>query len=178
MLCYSQNRCSFPASLPFAVIAAIVACSGLACDRDDDAAASARGGEERKQDAIAVTVTPAIVAPVQRSVEITGTLFGDEEATVSAKVPGRIVSILHDVGDRTAAGQPLAQIDKTDYELAVAQKQMAMQASLAKLGLSELPRRIVRSQQGPDRRARPPADRQRRSKIQPRPAAFRARIRR
>src|SRR5439155_17467868 len=36
-------------------------------------------------------------------------------------------------------GEPLAQIDKTDYELAVAQKQMAVQAALAKLGLSEFP---------------------------------------
>lgn len=124
-----------------AVVAAVaIAGSGMSCNRDEAAAASAgRGGAERKQDAVAVTVAPALVAPVQRTVQVTGTLFGDEEATVSAKVPGRIVSILRDVGDRTTSGEPLAQIDKIDYELAVAQKQMAMQASLAKLGLSELP---------------------------------------
>ena len=119
----------------FAALAVLSVATGAGCDRD----AAAKRAEERAADPIAVTVTPSVVAPVQRSVEITGTLFGDEEATVSAKVPGRIVAILRDVGDRTAAGEPLAQIDKTDYELAVAQKQMAMQASLAKLGLAEMP---------------------------------------
>jgi len=117
------------------LMTALTVATGLGCDRDADA----KRAEERAADPIAVTVAPSLVAPVQRSVEITGTLFGDEEATVSAKVPGRIVAILRDVGDRTASGEPLAQIDRTDYELAVAQKQMAMQASLAKLGLTEMP---------------------------------------
>jgi RND family efflux transporter MFP subunit len=125
-------------SRQFVVLAALVmltVAAGLGCDRD----AAAKRAEERAADPIPVTVAASVVAPVQRSVEVTGTLFGDEEATVSAKVAGRIVAILRDVGDRTAAGEPLAQIDKTDYELAVAQKQMAMQASLAKLGLAEMP---------------------------------------
>jgi multidrug efflux pump subunit AcrA (membrane-fusion protein) len=117
------------------VLTMLSVANGLGCDRD----AAAKRAEARAADPIAVTVAPAVVAPVQRSVEVTGTLFGDEEATVSAKVPGRIVAILRDVGDRTAAGEPLAQIDKIDYELAVAQKQMAMQAALAKLGLSAMP---------------------------------------
>ncbi|MEA2734544.1 MAG: rane fusion protein multidrug efflux system [Humisphaera sp.] len=125
-------RQRFFAAAAFAAVACVSIC-GISCKREADA------HEERRQDAVAVTLAPAVVAPVQRSVEITGTLFGDEEATVSAKVPGRIVEVLHDVGDRAASGQPLAQIDKTDYELAVAQKNMAMQASLAKLGLTEMP---------------------------------------
>src|SRR4051794_33119027 len=67
--------------------------------------------------AVTVSIAMSTVAPVQREVEIVGTLYGDEEATVSAKVPGRITEILADVGDRAAAGNVLAQIDKTDYEL-------------------------------------------------------------
>ena len=123
----------------FRAIALIVLMVTFAAGCDRDAAARRAAAEERAQDPIAVTIAASVVAPVQRSVEVTGTLFGDEEATVSAKVPGRVVAILRDVGDRTASGEPLAQIDKTDYELAVAQKQMAMQASLAKLGLAEMP---------------------------------------
>jgi RND family efflux transporter MFP subunit len=96
-------------------------------------------GREQKAEAMAVSVAMSTVAPVQREVEIVGTLYGDEEATVSAKVPGRIIGVLKDVGDRAAGGEALAQIDKTDYELAVAQKRMAMQATLAKLGLTVLP---------------------------------------
>lgn len=100
---------------------------------------SAQAKEEHADEAVVVTVAKSTVGPVQREVSVVGTLYGDEEATVSAKVPGRITEILMDVGDRAAPGEALAQIDRTDYELAVAQKRMAMQASLAKLGLSELP---------------------------------------
>ncbi|MEO6435840.1 MAG: efflux RND transporter periplasmic adaptor subunit [Tepidisphaeraceae bacterium] len=94
---------------------------------------------ERAGDPVTVTLASSRVGPVQRQVEVVGTLHGDEEATVSAKVPGRIVQIARDVGDRAPAGEPLAQIERTDYDLAVAQKQMAVQASLAKLGLVDLP---------------------------------------
>ena len=114
----------------------LLACAVAGCKKES---ARADVSGERKQDAVPVTVAPAVVASVQRSVDVTGTLFGDEEATVSAKVPGRIEQVLRDVGDRAASGEPLAQIDRTDYELAVAQKQMAAQASLAKLGLTENP---------------------------------------
>jgi multidrug efflux pump subunit AcrA (membrane-fusion protein) len=132
-----QSRGFGGANAPTLVLVALLLL--LTCTLGCEKQSAAARDEERKADPIAVTVTPAIVAPVQRTVEITGTLFGDEEATVSAKVPGRIVSVLRDVGDRIAAAQPLAQIDQTDYELAVAQKQMAMQASLAKLGLADMP---------------------------------------
>ena len=112
--------------LPRFAIVMLLACAVAGCKKES---ARAEIPGDRKQDAVPVTVAPAVVAAVQRSVEVTGTLFGDEEATVSAKVPGRIVQILRDVGDRAASGEPLAQIDKTDYELAAAQKQMAAQAS-------------------------------------------------
>src|SRR5215207_8116826 len=77
-----------------AVLLVLVLTVASGCDKEAGARA-----EERKPDAIAVTVAPAVVGPVQRGVEVTGTLFGDEEATVSAKVPGRIVAIVRDVGD-------------------------------------------------------------------------------
>src|SRR5688500_18620618 len=105
----------------------------VGCDRKDSASAN-RGPES-----VAVTMGSSRVEPLQRSVEVVGTLYGDEETTLSAKVPGRVMQIFKDVGDRAAAGEALAQIDKTDYELGVAQKQMAVTSSLAKLGLTELP---------------------------------------
>src|SRR5438876_7112843 len=117
----------------YASIVLVVAACGVACRE------RAAPNRERPQETVAVTVVSTTVAPVQREVQVVGTLYGDEEATVSAKVPGRIAQVFKDVGDRAAAGEPLAQIEKTDYELAVAQKQMAVQAALAKLGLTELP---------------------------------------
>jgi multidrug efflux pump subunit AcrA (membrane-fusion protein) len=88
---------------------------------------------------VPVTLAPARAGPVQRHVDVVGTLYGDEEATVSAKVPGRIVQVSKDVGDAVAPGETLAQIEKTDYDLAVAQKRMAVSAALAKLALSDMP---------------------------------------
>lgn len=99
--------------------------------------AGARAPREAQE--VAVTLSSSRIGPVQRQVEVVGSLYGDEEATVSAKVPGRVTRIFRDVGDRAAAGEPLAQIEETDYKLAAAQKRLAVQASLAKLGLSEIP---------------------------------------
>src|SRR4051812_11348906 len=94
---------------------------------------------ERSDAAVAVTLVPARSGPVQRHADVVGTLYGDEETTVSAKVPGRIVQVLKDVGDRVAPDETLAQIERTDYDLAVAQKEMAVKAAVAKLGLADLP---------------------------------------
>src|SRR5437773_259218 len=110
-------------------------------------AAAAGGCRERAQgqtqndaaERVTVTLVPSRAGAVQRYADVVGTLFGDEETTVSAKVPGRVVEVAHDVGDRVASGETLAQIERTDYELAVAQKRMAVSAALAKLGLTELP---------------------------------------
>jgi RND family efflux transporter MFP subunit len=105
-------------------------------DRPADARPARAEGDG---EAVTVKLAPARSGPVQRHVDVVGTLFGDEEATVSAKVPGRIAQVFHDVGDRVAPGATLAQIEKTDYDLAVAQKRMAVSAALAKLGLAEMP---------------------------------------
>src|SRR5205809_3407128 len=88
---------------------------------------------------VPVTLAQASIQPVQRAVEVVGTLWGDEDVTISAKVPGRIASIAADMGDRAESGQLLAQIEKTDYELAARQKELAVKEQLAKLDLREMP---------------------------------------
>jgi RND family efflux transporter MFP subunit len=89
--------------------------------------------------AVNVSVVPATVQPVQRTVDVVGTLYGTEDATISTKVAGRIVAINRDMGDRVHVGEVLAQIDKTDYELSLRQKELAEREVLAKLGLDKLP---------------------------------------
>lgn len=88
---------------------------------------------------VSVSVQRVKLQPVQRTVDVVGTLRGNEEAVISAKVPGRIAAIYKDVGDRVEANEVLAQIEKRDYELAVSQKSLAMLEALAKLGLKDLP---------------------------------------
>src|SRR5262245_58557791 len=74
---------------------------------------------------VPVALQAVHVQPVQRTVEVVGTLFGDEEATISSKVMGKVVTLHKDMGDRAAPGEPLALVEPTDYELARNQKALA-----------------------------------------------------
>jgi multidrug efflux pump subunit AcrA (membrane-fusion protein) len=115
-----------------ALVTAVAGCS-------KETKANPGGQQQQQREPVAVTLAPVATRPVQRSVEVVGTLYGDEEAVISAKVPGRITTIFKDVGDRSGPGEPLAQIDRIDFELARTQQRMAVQESLAKLGLTEFP---------------------------------------
>lgn len=88
---------------------------------------------------VKVALVPVTVKPTDRYIEITGTLYGEEEVTIAAEVPGRIVEIAADLGDAVKSGSPLARIDTTDYTLAVDEARSALLAALARVGLSEMP---------------------------------------
>jgi multidrug efflux pump subunit AcrA (membrane-fusion protein) len=107
------------------------------CSKHEDGAAGAAAAPAR--DAVPVTVRPVTVRGAQRAVEVTGTLYGEEEVTVSNKVPGKVVATYKDVGDRVAPGDELAQLLRNDYELALNQRKSALQEVLARLGTGEVP---------------------------------------
>lgn len=86
-----------------------------------------------------VTAEPVEFRPVQRVVEAIGTLYGFEEIVISSKVEGRVLRIHHEVADRVPPGEPLFEIDPTDYLLAVDQAESGLQVELAKLGLQSPP---------------------------------------
>lgn len=88
---------------------------------------------------VAVAVQPVRVQAVPRRVAVVGTLHGDEEIALAAKVGGRIVAVAYDVGDTVLAGAELARVEADDYALAVRQKEAALRAALAEVGLAELP---------------------------------------
>jgi multidrug efflux pump subunit AcrA (membrane-fusion protein) len=100
---------------------------------------NAAKADAKTPQAVAIDVAPARTDSVQRTAEVVGTLFGEEDATISNKVNGKIIEIYVDVGDRVKPGQPLAQLLKNDYLLDINQKRALLQEVLAKLGLSELP---------------------------------------
>lgn len=89
--------------------------------------------------AVTVTTGAVVVRPVQRWVEAVGTMWGYEEVVIAAKVEGRIRTVKHDVSEWVSAGEPLIEIDPTDFELAVRQAEKALQVDLVRLGLTELP---------------------------------------
>jgi RND family efflux transporter MFP subunit len=119
--------------LPAALVATLVV-SG--CNRGSDDKTKAASAALAP---VVVALHPASVRPVERSIGVVGTLYGSEEATISSKVVGQIVSTLKDVGDIVGPDEPLAIIDPVDYQLAVKQREMALNTSLSKLGLTQVP---------------------------------------
>ncbi len=97
------------------------------------------GGGKPKAEAVAVGVVAARAEKVQRSVDVVGTLFGQEDAIISNKVPGKVIAIYKDIGDRVAPGEPLAQLLKNDYQLSLNEKQSALQEALSALGVTDIP---------------------------------------
>jgi RND family efflux transporter MFP subunit len=88
---------------------------------------------------VAVSVATVVARPVQRRIPVVGTLTGLEQIEVSPKVAGRVVRIHADLGDRVHSGDPLLEIDPTDYQLAVDEAQRSLERELAKIGLNQVP---------------------------------------
>ncbi len=109
----------------------------FACGCDRKSVAS----NGRAEAPVSVEVKPSVARDTQRYVDVVGTLYGNEDATIAAKVAGRITGVFKDLGDPVAPAEALAQIQKIDYELAQKQKENAVQEALAKLGLTAMPAR-------------------------------------
>lgn len=117
-------------------ILAIAALAGLTGCQKSTSTKSANAAEVR---AIPVTVASVRIQKVERSIPVTGTLRGWEQVSIGSKRAGRILKILHDMGDRVEPGEPLVELETIDSELAIMQAERQLQAELAKLGLSTLP---------------------------------------
>ena len=103
--------------------------------------AAEQRSHDRGQKAEPVVVTVAEVTPrvVQRTVSVVGSLYGQEEIVIRPKVGGRVVEIVHEIGDRVTTGDVLLRVERTEYELAAAEAQRGLELELSKLGLKELP---------------------------------------
>ena len=72
---------------------------------------------------------------MEQAVTVTGTLAAYDQATVSAKVPGRVKSIAVDLGSVVRQGQIIAQIEQQDYQLRLQQAEAALAQARARVGL-------------------------------------------
>jgi multidrug efflux pump subunit AcrA (membrane-fusion protein) len=119
------------------------------------------GGADAKTDIpsrsiaeVAVTTAPATSRGIERRVAVVGTLEGHEEVNLSAKVEGRVLRIHHDIGDVVAPGEPLAELDPTDWRLGVLEAQRGLELELARLGMKELTDKLDLDRVPPVLRAR------------------------
>ncbi|MDE3113063.1 MAG: efflux RND transporter periplasmic adaptor subunit [Chloroflexota bacterium] len=89
----------------------------------------------------AASASPAYrTVPVRRAnvndvVSITGAVRAATETHVSFKISGRVASKLVSVGDKVTAGQPLARLEGSDLEIAVAQAKAGLSGAQAKYDL-------------------------------------------
>jgi len=74
------------------------------------------GNQPAENAARAVRVARAELRPMERALQVVGTLSANEDTTVAAQVAGQIEKYRVDLGDRVAAGQELALIDTAAYE--------------------------------------------------------------
>jgi RND family efflux transporter MFP subunit len=82
-----------------------------------------------------VKVVRVTEVPMERAVTVTGTLAAYDQATVSAKVPGRVLSISVDLGSVVGQGKMIAQLDPQDYKLRLQQADAALAQARARVGL-------------------------------------------
>lgn len=120
----------------------IVAAAAGGCKKGAEPNAGKGAGDKSgtgRGEVRSVRLAPVEKRPVDRYLELTGTLYGQEEVTVAAEVGGRIVEVAADLGDEVGPGGLLARIDPTDFRLAAEEQRASLQQSLARLGLEALP---------------------------------------
>jgi len=83
------------------------------CGRSAPSAESGDGGARP----VSVRIVTARARTVDRSVDVVGALYANQEAKLAAEVEGHVNQLLVDLGDRVRAGQVLVRIDS---ELAAA----------------------------------------------------------
>lgn len=111
MIARTTSRFPFPASLLASLLLAGVL---TACGKGEQAAPPAMGP-------MPVTVLDAQPQTVPTSVEIMAQTEGARETEVRARVGGIILRRLYQEGEVVKAGQPLFQIDRAPYEIALAE---------------------------------------------------------
>jgi multidrug efflux pump subunit AcrA (membrane-fusion protein) len=97
---------------------------------------------------VPVTVTPLERRTVERTVDVIGSLRGWEQVTVGSKKAGRVVRVLHDIGDKIKPGEPLVELDPVDARLGVEQAETKYLGELVKLGLTRADAERIIAQYG------------------------------
>jgi membrane fusion protein (multidrug efflux system) len=119
---------------PLAISGSLVALAlAVSCSRPPVA-----GAKQETVDAVPITVAKVEVMPMDRSLDVWGTLYAKDEATLGAEVEGKVEKTLVDFGDRVTAGQELASIDTTTYDALAHQAEANLAKAKASANNAEL----------------------------------------
>jgi RND family efflux transporter MFP subunit len=123
------------ATLLAGVVLLCLTFSSCKSDYPSSAASATKGGDASSNEARQVKVVKVSEMPVGASVQVSGTLAAQDQATVSVKVPGRLKTLPVDLGSVVRKGQLVAQVEQQDYQLRVQQSEAALSQARARLGL-------------------------------------------
>jgi RND family efflux transporter MFP subunit len=82
-----------------------------------------------------VVVGRVEIVPLEQTITALGSLVPIDQATLSAKVPGRIRKFVVDVGSTVQSGDLLAELEREDYVLKLRQAEALLAQARARLGL-------------------------------------------
>jgi multidrug efflux pump subunit AcrA (membrane-fusion protein) len=100
---------------------------------------AAKGADDgtRERPAKAIDTEPVRRDPVNRTVNVSGTLAADNQVTISSQAEGVVSRILADLGDPVTTGQVLVELDREKLQYNLDQQKAALARSLARYGASE-----------------------------------------
>ncbi len=119
------------ALLPVFALCALLSFTSSACKSGYPVSARQTASSEPRP----VKITKVTDVPMENAITVTGTLAAYEEATISAKIAGRINSLPVDLGSPVAKGQVIAELEKRDAQLALQQAEASLAQARARLGL-------------------------------------------
>ncbi|HEV8367335.1 MAG TPA: efflux RND transporter periplasmic adaptor subunit [Pyrinomonadaceae bacterium] len=120
----------FPLALSLFALSLVISCKS-------DYPASARQGSPGGSKTVRqVKTTQVVETPFGETVTANGTLAAFDQTTASVKVPGRLKTIVVDLGTVVSKGQVIAQVEPEDYRLRVQQAEASLAQARARLGLA------------------------------------------
>jgi RND family efflux transporter MFP subunit len=117
------------------VLASVLATSLCGCS-SSDRSSSDPSGVGKKEEPIPISVAQAVLLPITRKVEGVGTLWPDDQVTVSSQVEGQVDRVLVDVGDTVRTGQIMVVVNQEELRYQVEQRTATMRKTMAQLGLT------------------------------------------
>jgi RND family efflux transporter MFP subunit len=84
-----------------------------------------------------ISAVPVEPRQITRTVEVVGTLWPDDQVTVSSQVEGQVEKIFVDVGDAVQPGQVMVSLNQEELRYQMDQRAANVRKTMAQLGLTD-----------------------------------------
>jgi RND family efflux transporter MFP subunit len=122
---------------PIFLLTALLAGGLFGCHGgDDDDVAEAEAVVERALAPREVSLVLPEVRTEYPGVQLVGEIRAFDTVTVSSEIAGKVDKVLAEVGDRVAAGAPLAEVDRSTFKIYLQQAEANLAAANADLALA------------------------------------------